>query len=423
VHLARLRVDTKNPIGSEKHYSAMRHKRTLDAWARIASKLLIYDYDPHTDLSRMPFWVTPAIASNMKLYKANKVVGFTTEGYSAYLRTGLNYYVRAKRMWDVDADVDALKADFYEKFFGPASQPMGGYIDSIETMIAESPDRISWTNTEMDWTLVLPRDQVAALGAKLDAAEKAATAEPYKTRIAAYRALHDYMLAWHKTWALHTAGDYAAARASVEERVGPVERVEAIQPGLLPPDPGWVLNENRSLNWWRLYTDAHLHRADGTLGSRIGIAPERASFKIDPKNVGLYEQWHINSVAEKVEWDSIPLTRDWTTAGYADEQGYGYDGLGWYRFSVDVPKSVNPAKGAVKLFTPNVFATQLWIWCNGHLVFSPTSERDRLLDVDVTKWIEPGKANVFTYRMIGTPDRMEHRGLRDRPLLWQAKGE
>lgn len=423
VHLARLRVDTKMPIGDESHYTAMRHKRTIDAWARIASKILIYDYDPHMDLTRMPYWVTPAIASNMKLYKQNKVAGFTTEAHNTWMRTGLNYYIRAKLMWNVDANVDALKAEFYAKFFGPAAKPMATYIDSIEEMTLNSRDRITWTAVIQDWTNILPREQCIALTKQIDEAEALATAEPFKTRVAAYRAQHDYILAWHTTLAQQRAGDYAAARASVEKWAEHAQRMDAIQPGLAPPDPGWVLNEGRGLNSWRTYFESHLQRTNGTLGARIGIAPPKGQFKTDPTNIGLYEQWHINSVAEKTKWDTISLTRDWTMSGYADEQGYGYDGLGWYRFSIDVPANIDPAKGAVKLFTPAVLATQLWVWCNGHLVFSPTSKRDALLDIDVTKWIEPGKPNVFTYRMIGTQDRMEHRGLRDRPLLWQAKAE
>ena len=43
------------------------------------------------------------------------------------------------------------------------------------------------------------------------------------------------------------------------------------------------------------------------------------------------------------------------------------------------------------------------------------------IDIDVTRWLKPGAANTFTYRMIGTRDRTLHYGLVDRPLLWAAK--
>lgn len=432
IYLARLRIDTTKPIGDPTHYMSMRHKRTLDAWNRTGSKLVIYDYDPHADLSRMPFWLSGTIQSNMRLYHRSNVIGFTTEGHNTFLRTGLNYYLRAKLMWDVNADVAALKADFYTKFFGPASQPMAKFIDTIEHMMASSRDRVSWTNTPQDWSQVYPRDQTAALRVMLDEAEKLATSEPFRTRVSAYRAIHDYMMNWHETVGLLHAGMYAEARQSVEKWDDPIRRVEDIQPGLLPPDPQWVLGENRSVNAWRGFLDALLHRTDGTLGRRLGLAPESGQFRTDPKNVGLFEQWHVEEVASAKKWDTIPLTRDWTTSGYADEDGYGYDGIAWYRIAIDIPANVDPANGRIGLVSPTVFATHLWIWCNGQLVHSPTHPDSRtalhgsrvgVLDVDVTRHIRPGKPNIFTYRMYGTYDRVEHRGLRGRPMVWQAAGE
>ncbi len=55
VQLARLRLSAVRPIGQEKDIFAGRHERTLKAWSRIARRMLIYDYGPHADLSRMPY--------------------------------------------------------------------------------------------------------------------------------------------------------------------------------------------------------------------------------------------------------------------------------------------------------------------------------------------------------------------------------
>jgi len=183
IQLAQLRVSALHPIGAPTDYSALRQLRTLKGWSRITPQMLIYDYDPHADLSRMPFWRSRAIAADMKLYKANHVVGFTTEGNNTFFRTGLNYYVRAKCMWNVNANVDALLDDFYTNFFGPAAAPMKQFCEGIEGMLQATPDHMTWQPLYLDWSATYPPDRVAALGKYLDQAEKLANTPELKTRI------------------------------------------------------------------------------------------------------------------------------------------------------------------------------------------------------------------------------------------------
>ncbi|NBU10671.1 MAG: DUF4838 domain-containing protein, partial [Proteobacteria bacterium] len=42
---------------------------------------------------------------------------------------GLGYYVANQLMWNPDADLDALRTDFFEQAFGPAAKPMRSYYD------------------------------------------------------------------------------------------------------------------------------------------------------------------------------------------------------------------------------------------------------------------------------------------------------
>jgi len=45
---------------------------------------------------------------------------------------GRGYYIANKLMWDPDADVDALLADFYEKAFGPAATAIKSYYERLD---------------------------------------------------------------------------------------------------------------------------------------------------------------------------------------------------------------------------------------------------------------------------------------------------
>jgi len=122
-------------------------------------------------------------------------------------------------------------------------------------------------------------------------------------------------------------------------------------------------------------------RSDGEMGRRLALAPREAQFRIDPHDEGFYEQWQRDEVAETVKWPRILLMQDWTQQGYMDEKGRGYDGLAWYRFTMQVP----PLEAGETAYlyvprtsrgTPGVLAERLWIWVNGRLASSPTHDSE-----------------------------------------------
>jgi len=437
IQLAQLRVSAIRPIGTPTDYSALRQLRTLKAWSRIAPTMLIYDYDPHADLSNMPFWRPRAIAEDMRLYQRNNVIGFSTEGQNVFFRTGLNYYIRARLMWDVNANVDALLDDYYTRFFGPAAAPMKRFTEEIMAMLQQTPDRISWQPLLIDWTLVYPPERLAPLGKLLDQADALATTPELKTRIRLHRILLNYMQTYNRMSALECAGQYAGALAELEKLAGFVEQAQAIQPGLLPPNPQWVINDGNGVGSMRQYLTTLADRAGGKLGELLGRAPETAQFLTDPNNIGYYEQWQRDDVADTVKWNALKLTKDWGLSGYQDAQGYAYDGLGWYRFAMAVKK---PTAGRAQLMVPCVYAEKLWVWVNGHMVCSPTNmtgdpkvgpvpgkavainKRGRImLMVDIHDHLKPNAVNTFTFRMSGSLDRVQHRGFTSIPFVWAPK--
>lgn len=434
IQLAQLRVSALHPLGTPTDFSSLRQLRILRSWSRITPTMLIYDYDPHADLSRMPFWRSRAIAADMKLYRANHVVGFTTEGNNTFFRTGLNYYIRAKCMWDVNADVNALLDDFYASFFGPAAAPMKRFCEGIEAMMQASPDHISWQPHFVDWRATYPPERVASLGRLLDQAEHRATTPEIRTRIRLYRLLHDYMTANLQVFDRKARGDYMGALAELEKLPRLTADAEAIQKGLLPPDPDWVLKEGSGIEALRATLGTLILHTDGKHGEPLALAPETARFLRDPRNIGLYEQWQRDDVADVMQWETIDVTRDWGQNGHRDRQGYAFDDIGWYRIVMPVSKS---SGGRAQLLVPLVFAEKMWVWINGQLVYTPTTPNVDAgrepgpgmarwvnrrgyasLALDIQDCLKPGAENTFTFRLSGSLDRVHHRGLADRPLVW-----
>jgi len=426
MQMAQLSVSALRPIGTPTDYHALRQYRNIEGWSRMVDKLIIYDYDPHADLSRMPYWRPHAIAKDMKLYQAHGVIGFTTEGQPSYFRTGLNYYVRMRCMWDLNTDVDALLDDYYRTFFGPAARPMKRFHTEIENMLQATPDHIRWGTSYLDWTPTYPPARVAELAKLLDQADKLADTPEIKRRLQLYRLLHDYMTAYLNISTLKGQGKYAEAQREMEKLPALITEAENMQQGLLPPDPAWVLDGGSGFNSIKIYLETLVAQADGKNGERLALAPEQAQFLEDPRNIGVFEQWQREEVAEKLDWQPISLLKDWGLNGFHDEQFYPYDGIGWYRLVMTVKK---PAAGRAHFCAPRIDARKLWIWVNGQLVFSPTTPLVRppdapapgsavfsrgWLDFDVADYLLPNAENTFTFRMIG-------RGILDRPYIWAPK--
>ena len=449
IQLARLRISTLKEIGNENDVHAQRHARTLDAWARICPQMMIYDYDPHAGLSRMPNWRTGAAASDMRFYKDHNVIGFTTEGHNTFLRNGLNYYLRTKLMWNVDADVDAILGDFYVKFFEDAAEPMRRFHEAIDRMRDESLDGMTWTGAMLDWTKIYPVDQTIALGEHLDEAEKLAQSDAVKTHLAAYRAMHDYMIEYNGLFEHLRAGDIAKAIESYKVLPTILDRTEAIQPGLLPHLPAWVNDRGDGMGYlWRVLEFYRQRTLGGTddFGKRLGLAPRTGQFRRDRRNVGLWEQWHHDVVAKTLQWEPIDLTYRWGVQGFRDDDGYPYDGYAWYRFPIEIDKPADTG-GAVQLVVPHLSAARCWIWVNDNLVFSPADipmdmsmihlkqggspihpERFQpfvisyrgvmTVQCHIDKWVREGE-NTVTIRMDGFMPRLNHHGLAARPFIWQ----
>ncbi|MHB0939064.1 MAG: DUF4838 domain-containing protein [Armatimonadota bacterium] len=434
VQSAQLWVSAVRPIGKKDDVFAMRQLRTLQAWKHFSPRMLIYDYDPHADLSRMPYWRSRAVAKDIRTYKAHGVIGLNSECQSAYFRSGLNYYTRLRCLWNVDTDADALIDDYCRNFFGPAAAPMKQFHLAIENMLQATPDHLYWRASYIDWTPTFPPARVAALGKLLDQAEAKANTPEIKARLSLYRLLHDYMTAYLNVFVLKGQGEFAEAERELAKLPPLIEKAEQIQRGLLPPDPGWVLNGGDGFSSIKNYLALQTERTDGVRGELLALAPEQAQFRTDPQDVGIFELWQRDDVAPTLKWQPISLLRDWGLNGFRDEQKYTYAGYGWYRIVMPVKK---PAAGRAQLVVPNCFAQKMWIWVNGTLAYSPTTPRVKAgetlppggamaikirdvnwLAVDIQDQLRPGAENSFVFRVLSNNPGTMLRGFTDRPYVW-----
>ena len=105
----------------------------LYRWAKVMQgRVVIYDYDQGMLVWRdIPNPSIQSIRQDIKHYRKAGILGVSTESRGAMATVFLNLYVRGQLYWNPDADVDALLAEFYEKFYGPAAKPMAAYWNAI----------------------------------------------------------------------------------------------------------------------------------------------------------------------------------------------------------------------------------------------------------------------------------------------------
>lgn len=83
--------------------------------------------------------------------------GAWTESFiQVWLYDGPRQYVLNELAWDMDQDIDALLADYFEKFYCEAAAPMRAFFDRLEAIYARRPDPL---HPMTDWKSLRQMDQ------------------------------------------------------------------------------------------------------------------------------------------------------------------------------------------------------------------------------------------------------------------------
>jgi hypothetical protein len=374
----------------------------LRQWADLSAGLVYYEYDPHDwGMLQRPTWRSAAIADDFRLLKENGGWGFNDEGQTAWLSTGLNYYVRARLAWDVRQDPQKLVQDFCDRFFGPASKPMLRYYTAMEQaqrpagMHRQGSDSFGdWHGPATDFLAVWTRPVLDRCLGWLGEAGRLASVEPYRTRVAAFRAHCDRLDAFSHAHAALAQGDYGAAAKWGAEMVKAVERVG--DPALLA-DYGPITKGNGSGAAVSAFAQWLSHYADGRKGRAVAVFPVRAEFRADPISEGIVMGWFRPGFSAE-GWRPIRVDAGWHNQGVTTPEGKPYSGVAWYRIRVAIPEV--QATEPLHLLIPAVRARSVTVWCNGVFAGHLQDRRPDNLMVDVGGLVRPGE-NLFAFRVAG----------------------
>ena len=112
------------------------HDQLLDLWSRKTRNLGFNEYFSVWlwDFDRLPGGNGANIARTQSMIQRYAAAGATSidaESGNNWGVHGRGYYLANKLLWNPDADLPALLADFYDKAFGPAAVPMRRYYERL----------------------------------------------------------------------------------------------------------------------------------------------------------------------------------------------------------------------------------------------------------------------------------------------------
>jgi hypothetical protein len=112
------------------------HEQLIDLWSKKCKNLGFYEYFSVWlwDFDRLPGGNGANLARTQKMVRRYVEAGatsFDAESGNNWGVHGRGYYVANRLLWNPDADVSAILADFYDKAFGPGAQAMKRYYERL----------------------------------------------------------------------------------------------------------------------------------------------------------------------------------------------------------------------------------------------------------------------------------------------------
>ncbi len=179
------------------------HADNLLAWSKLTGELYVWEWylqQSFADHAAFPPIFPRNIARAIRYMHECGVDGMFFEASAAPSASGpytdnilanpledlLNHYVTWKLLDDIDLDVDAMLAEHYRLFYGPAQRPMAAYFTLIEDRWSD-PETHAGPEISQPmryWERMGTPETVTRLRELIDEAARLATEAPYSERVA-----------------------------------------------------------------------------------------------------------------------------------------------------------------------------------------------------------------------------------------------
>jgi len=326
------------------------YEKTMREWCAVVPETYERGYYFNLACPGLPFSKIHAIRQETPLAFECGVKGWRVETKASWASNGPTLYVAARLMWDVTTDVDALLAEFYETFFGPAAKPMGQYLELVDTAFRDTDSHVGGS---FGMPQFFPPERMARAERLLEQAARRAAkreSEPYAERVRIFRMNHDRLDAFLAMLDQRNRFDFAAANASLDRLYELTDAMVnyRLYPAEPPEEPShempygewsrqaWLVYPSVAPSYinrfWAPCTRSGYQRTV-TEGIFVAGAPDEWDFLIDPTATGEALGWYKDGEIGG-NWQSIRTK----TASWSDQGLHYYKGDAWYRTHIEIPK-------------------------------------------------------------------------------------
>lgn len=131
------------PIADNPHEASFR--KDMDEWVQMTDDIFMWDYVVQFRNFWNPFPNLHVLQPNLQFFHKNGVRMMFEQATGADNKTSwmdIRCYMIAKLLWDVDANIDSIMADFYQGYYGDAGNYVKEIIDTMTATLIASDQRL-----------------------------------------------------------------------------------------------------------------------------------------------------------------------------------------------------------------------------------------------------------------------------------------
>lgn len=412
-------------------------------WSTGTKNLYFRDYDPTVTFGQnMPLVRTYQLAVEIPWHKEIGVRGYTPEATAnSWFTSGINFWVRGRYYWNVQADIRNVMEDYCKGMFGEAWEPMYGFLDALARRTIESR---AFRHGDHVLTRLYDEAWVKGLDFYLTQAEGLARTEHEKSHVRMWRLCQQHMLKYLATRNAEMRGDFEDAAALGDDYLRFLDYIFTVNPHFV--DNRWYAEREFSMQTMVPQYRRYAAKLNGEAGRRIVALPTEWWFRHDPDDIGVREGWAVfepvpeyhpgDSIHVDVTYPSMPGWVQQSTEESWQASAEDYEGYNWYRTQVPLPAGLDTGK--VRLFVTGIFG-HMDFFINGKRVSWEAQVRgqdgvtetvnhldlggawswnyNESCDIPVGSYVRPGEINTIAFR---TRDKRHWGGIFKRAQLYTA---
>lgn len=418
-----------NPICPDRSF----YKYLMEEWGKLLPEIYERGYFYNLAAFPVPFSKIHAIRDEFIQAYNNNVRGWRVEVDPSWASCGLTLYVASELMWNVNTDVGAVVAEFYDKFFGPAAKPMGKWLDMVDDAYANTDCHVGGT---YGLPFFFPPEKIKEARKLIKKAEKLSrNKQPYNERVRIYSINFDMLDHYLKMWQARLDMDF---KKSYEEYKLCQKGIDTLANEFLLPTDGLDLTVNRrNMFHYRYYAPLLDYPSAGFLerflydtvssgykrtvsdGKLVSKVDNIWDFQLDYDSIGENVNWYADGQIGG-NWHKINTDLSWSDEGY-----YYYKGHAWYRTTVKVDSKYKGKK--LNLWFGGVDELAK-VWINGKLLgesFAPEPSLPGVpkafapFEFDITEHVRFNKLNTIAVKITNNfVDEIGTGGIISPVMIW-----